>query len=154
MSDYHIGGLVQDCSNSIATPLELLQSCTKPSISEISENCGINPRNLLNLLHGICQNHHYVDNHDTIFSYFDRLTCNCLWTGATYHQAKVIDLYFILSIFSYKTLKIDSCHDANIAVLTGDSIGCCYDNLDCHQWPQNWHHDNSRLSVESIQVNL
>ena len=28
---YHINGLVQDCSNSIANTLELLQSCTKPS---------------------------------------------------------------------------------------------------------------------------
>ena len=28
----HIDGLVQDCSNSIANPLELLQSCTKPLI--------------------------------------------------------------------------------------------------------------------------
>ena len=29
---YNIDGLVQDCSNSIANALELLQSCTKPSI--------------------------------------------------------------------------------------------------------------------------
>ena len=29
----YIDGLVQDCSNSIANALELLQSCTKPSIS-------------------------------------------------------------------------------------------------------------------------
>ena len=32
--DYHeaqIDGLVQDCSNSIANELELIQSCTKPS---------------------------------------------------------------------------------------------------------------------------
>ena len=29
---YYIDGLVQDCSNSIANALELLQSCTKPSI--------------------------------------------------------------------------------------------------------------------------
>ena len=28
---HHIDGLVQDCSNSIANALELLQSCTKPS---------------------------------------------------------------------------------------------------------------------------
>ena len=28
----HIDGLVQDCSISIANALELLQSCTKPSI--------------------------------------------------------------------------------------------------------------------------
>ena len=27
---HYIGGLVQDCSNSIADALELLQSCTKP----------------------------------------------------------------------------------------------------------------------------
>ena len=30
--DAYIGGLVQDCSNSIANALELLQSCSKPSI--------------------------------------------------------------------------------------------------------------------------
>ena len=29
---YNIDGLVQDCINSIAITLELLQSCTKPSI--------------------------------------------------------------------------------------------------------------------------
>ena len=28
----HIGGLVQDCNNSIAYTLELLQSCTEPLI--------------------------------------------------------------------------------------------------------------------------
>ena len=32
MSRYYIDGLVQDCSNSIANALELLQSCTKQSI--------------------------------------------------------------------------------------------------------------------------
>ena len=32
----HINGLVQDCSISIANALEILQSCTKPSISKIS----------------------------------------------------------------------------------------------------------------------
>ena len=31
-SAVYIDGLVQDCSNSIAKALELLQSCTKPSI--------------------------------------------------------------------------------------------------------------------------
>ena len=36
---YHINVLVQDCSNSIANALELLQSCTKPSIwSVFAEN--------------------------------------------------------------------------------------------------------------------
>ena len=29
---FHIDGLVQDCSNSSALAMELLQSCTKPSI--------------------------------------------------------------------------------------------------------------------------
>ena len=32
---HDIDGLVQDCSNSIANALELLQFCTKPSISSI-----------------------------------------------------------------------------------------------------------------------
>ena len=30
--DHNTNGLVQGCSNSIANALELLQSCTKPSI--------------------------------------------------------------------------------------------------------------------------
>ena len=34
----HFDGLVQDCSNSIANPLELLQSCSKPSVLN---NCDI-----------------------------------------------------------------------------------------------------------------
>ena len=34
--EYHINGSVQDCSNSIANALELLQSCTKPSILYIN----------------------------------------------------------------------------------------------------------------------
>ena len=34
MGHYNIDGLVQDCSNSIADTLELLQSCTKPSIHD------------------------------------------------------------------------------------------------------------------------
>ena len=32
ISQKHFNGLVQDCSNSIANALELLQSCTEPSI--------------------------------------------------------------------------------------------------------------------------
>ena len=32
LKSLHIDGLVQDCSNSSALALELLQSCTKPSI--------------------------------------------------------------------------------------------------------------------------
>ena len=35
---HDINGLVQDCSNSIANALELLQSCTKPSIQYIENN--------------------------------------------------------------------------------------------------------------------
>ena len=33
----HIDGLVQDCSNSSASALDLLQSCTKPSIYVIHQ---------------------------------------------------------------------------------------------------------------------
>ena len=33
IAKHHIDGWVQDCSDSIANTLELLQSCTKPSIS-------------------------------------------------------------------------------------------------------------------------
>ena len=38
---FQIGSLVQDCSNSIANALELLQSCTKPS-----KCAGMGPRHL------------------------------------------------------------------------------------------------------------
>ena len=37
MLNYYIDGLVQDCSNSIANALELLRSCTKPSIQDSLE---------------------------------------------------------------------------------------------------------------------
>ena len=36
VNNEYIDGLVQDCSNSIANALELLQSCTKPSICFMS----------------------------------------------------------------------------------------------------------------------
>ena len=32
LGDYYVDGLAQDCSNSIADALELLQSCAKPSM--------------------------------------------------------------------------------------------------------------------------
>ena len=35
---HHFDGLVQDCSNSISNALELLQSCTKPSIYDRNTN--------------------------------------------------------------------------------------------------------------------
>ena len=38
--DYHINGLVQNCSNSIANAMELLQSCTKPWMLYLSDLCG------------------------------------------------------------------------------------------------------------------
>ena len=34
LSMAHINGLVHDCSNTIATTMELLQFCTKPSICD------------------------------------------------------------------------------------------------------------------------
>ena len=37
-SIHHIDGLVQDCSNSSALAMELLQSCTKPSICDKTVN--------------------------------------------------------------------------------------------------------------------
>ena len=36
--NYNIDGLVEDCSNSSASALELLQSCTKPSICYLYHN--------------------------------------------------------------------------------------------------------------------
>ena len=37
-TDFNIDGLVQDCSNCIANALELLQSCTKPSICTLNQD--------------------------------------------------------------------------------------------------------------------
>ena len=39
----YLDGLVQDCSNSIANALELLQSCTKPSIYTYCGLCDQTP---------------------------------------------------------------------------------------------------------------
>ena len=38
-----INGLVQDCSNSIANALELLQSCTKPSTCHVLSTQHVTP---------------------------------------------------------------------------------------------------------------
>ena len=35
IAQYHVDGLAQDCSNSIALAMELLQSCTKPSMCDV-----------------------------------------------------------------------------------------------------------------------
>ena len=47
---WYIFGLVQDCSNSIANALELLQSCTKPSIRGLVQDCSNSTANSLELL--------------------------------------------------------------------------------------------------------
>ena len=39
-----------------------------------------------------------------------------------------------------------SCYDANSAI-SGGTAGCHYDNVECHQWWQSWHHDNSVFRV-------
>ena len=58
----HIDGLVQDCSNSIASTLELLRSCTKPSIYpspglDTTANIGL----LLYFIEGIYLHHLFCD---------------------------------------------------------------------------------------------
>ena len=41
-----------------------------------------------------------------------------------------------------KTVETEGCHDANL-IVTGGTAGCLYDNLQCHQWRQSWHHDDA-----------
>ena len=49
----HFDGLVKNCSNSIANTLELLQSCTKPSIKQYVEFCAPDDRK-----HSVLQKQH------------------------------------------------------------------------------------------------
>ena len=49
----HINGLVQDCSNSIANALELLQSCTKPSIYRLYHS-PVHTHHPKKSTHGLC----------------------------------------------------------------------------------------------------
>ena len=44
------------------------------------------------------------------------------------------------------SLKPNSPHDADF-VITDGTMDCRYGNPQCHQWWQNWHHDNSQFSV-------
>ena len=44
------------------------------------------------------------------------------------------------------TLKMKHHHDADF-VVTGGTGGCRNDNLQCHQWWQSWHHNNSQFSI-------
>ena len=45
-------------------------------------------------------------------------------------------------------LKTKSCHNANF-VITGGTIGCHNNNLQCPQWQQSWHYENSQFSVST-----
>ena len=40
------------------------------------------------------------------------------------------------------TLNTESCYYVDFVVI-GGTAGCHYDNLQCHQWWQSWHHENS-----------
>ena len=40
---HHVDGLVQDCSDSIANILQLLQSCTKPSMISAQLDSALSP---------------------------------------------------------------------------------------------------------------
>ena len=53
-----------------------------------------------------------------------------------------------ISVCVLQTLKAKSCHDA-IFVVTDGIGGCLYDNLQCHQWRQSRHYDNSWFSVKA-----
>ena len=47
--------------------------------------------------------------------------------------------------------KLKSCQNANFVIISG-TLGCHNDNLQCHQWQQSWHHDNSHFSVSAYQT--
>ena len=53
VNNVHADGLVQDCSNSIAKALDLLQSCTKPSTYSYGLPVGENRGNKTSLVPGI-----------------------------------------------------------------------------------------------------
>ena len=76
MRKKHIDRLVQDCSNSIANALELLQSCTKPSIS-----CDNNRRRII----GNSASYKIEVVHDSVFSQTPRYTHHIrhqtIWLG-------------------------------------------------------------------------
>ena len=52
-------GLVPDCSNSSALAMEVLQSCTKPSIYELYHSLALKPHQVEILPNGI-QGHTYL----------------------------------------------------------------------------------------------
>ena len=49
MVQIYVDGLAQDCSNSIAIKLELLQSCIKPTINSLAQGCSNSIANALEL---------------------------------------------------------------------------------------------------------
>ena len=51
----YIDGLVQDCSISIANTLEILRSCTKPSICIAIKIKKVFCKNCINLKNGVCE---------------------------------------------------------------------------------------------------
>ena len=48
-------------------------------------------------------------------------------------------------------MKNKSCPDTNF-VVTGSAGSCHYDNLQCHQEEQSWHHDRTSFSDDQVGI--
>ena len=48
--------------------------------------------------------------------------------------------------------KHKSHYNANFFFVTGSSTGCRYNNLQCQQWWQSWHHGNSQFSAKELRL--
>ena len=97
----HIIGLVQDCSISIAKALEILQSCTKPSIWwHYKDNMGILIWIMLDLV--------------TQFKY-QICVCGCqllhtMWSKLKKYQSTISTLYTFQSSDAAHTQRLDISH--------------------------------------------
>ena len=131
ITSYHIDGLGQDCSNSSALAMELLQSCTKPSISHhityrivshrIISHRIVPYRIFLFIVIAGCEFTHYLDyfdeaaeviRNDPQYQYgrpfHHILTGKCLFTIATTENNRFIYNYVTLLIMAIKSERYRS----------------------------------------------
>ena len=101
---YHTHGLVQDCSNSIVNTMELLQSCTKPSIYSIYFAAAQYTHLLL--VNKVCSIFCEFKDWSTFYLWCDCLLCSTVLYQIVLQQfLTILDIIFVIdkwSIISWK----------------------------------------------------
>ena len=155
----HIDGLVQDCNISIASSLEILQSCTKPSFVVAEGTVGCHGDNL-RCHRGIWGRWLCGLRFSLVFS------ARLIWhLFPIYRDSHVTEMQTMLCIMVLLSLKKNCYYRINSLLnmkagdrhfddfgVAGGTMSCPYDNLRCHRWRRACRSDGPLFSMLDVPV--